>query len=150
MTGVPDALQAILDDFSLITARSDRQEYLIELAGHFEEVRIDPDIAQPPYDEIHRVPGCESEAYVWAFPNDDHTLRFAFDVRNPQGLSAMAMCVVLGRSCSHAPLDQVAALDPNLVFTLFGRDLSMGKGLGLTGIVRMVSGLARGNLRAGG
>jgi hypothetical protein len=36
------------------------------------------------------------------------------------------------------PFDRVAALDTGIVFSLFGRELSMGKGQGLMGIVTMV------------
>ena len=52
-------------------------------------------IASQPYDEAHRVIGCESEAFVWAIDRPDGTLDFYFDVLNPQGLSAMAMSAIL-------------------------------------------------------
>jgi sulfur transfer protein SufE len=85
---------------------------------------------------------CESDAYVWAVDNPDGTLSFYFDVLNPQGLSAMAMSVVLSEHLSGAPLEQVSKLDTELVFKLFGREVSMGKGQGLMGIIAMVRGAA--------
>jgi cysteine desulfuration protein SufE len=138
MADYPEKLLAVLDDFSFITDRNERVEYLIEIADRFASVKVPPDVATPPYDEAHRVPACESDAFVWAQPNADGTLHFSFDVLNPQGLSAKAMSVVLGETCSGAPLEQVAALETSIVFSLFGREISMGKGQGLMDIITMV------------
>ncbi len=136
MADIPAKLQETLDDFSFITTRDERAEYLIQLADEFEPV---PEtIATKPYDEAHRVPACESEAFVWAIDRDDGTLDYYFDVLNPQGLSAMAICGILGNSCSGMPLEQVASIENEVVFQLFGKDISMGKGTGLMGIVNMV------------
>ncbi len=77
----------------------------------------------------------------------DRTVKFYFDVLNPQGLSAMAMSVVLDEAYSNQPLDYAAALDTELVFKLFGREISMGKGQGLMGIVAMVRDAAQKRLR---
>jgi cysteine desulfuration protein SufE len=126
-----------------MTDRTERQEYLIEIADRFPDVRVSPDIANKPYPEEHRVPACESEAFVWAEEQPDGTLKYYFDVLNPQGLSAMAMSVILDETLSGQPLEQVAAVDPSIVFTLFGREISMGKGQGLMGIVQMVKNEAR-------
>jgi cysteine desulfuration protein SufE len=138
MANYPEKLAELVEDFEQITDRSERQEYLIEIADRFPEAKVPPEIATKPYAESHRVPACESEAFVWAKDQADGTLKYYFDVLNPQGLSAMAMSVILGETCSNQPLEQVAALDPNIVFTLFGREISMGKGQGLMGIVNMV------------
>lgn len=143
MAPYPEKLLAVLEDFSFVTDRNERAEYLIEIADRFAEVKIPPEVAAPPYSEDHRVPACESDAYVWALPNADGTLRYYFDVLNPQGLSAKAMSVILGESCSGAPLAQVAALETSIVFDLFGREVSMGKGQGLMGIISMVQYEAR-------
>jgi len=145
---LPPKLQDLLDDFAFITDRSQRQDYLIDLADKFASVRVTPDLATPPYDEAHRVPACESEAFVWAQENADGTLNYSFDVLNPQGLSAMAVCAILGETCSGAPLAQVAAIPSDIIFTFFGKDVSMGKGQGLMGIVNMVSYEARRRLQA--
>jgi cysteine desulfuration protein SufE len=139
MSNYPEKLQELVEDFESITDRTERQEYLIEIADRFPESRVPSAIATKPYPEEHRVPACESEAFVWAEENPDGTLKYYFDVLNPQGLSAMAMSVILDESCSGAPLEQVASVEPNVVFTLFGREISMGKGQGLMGIVNMVA-----------
>ena len=136
---IPQKLQEVLEDFSFITDRNERADYLIEMADRFPEVRVSPEVAQQPYDEAHKVPACESEAYVWALDNPDGTLTYRFDVINPQGLSAMAMSVILDECCSGAPLEQVAAVPTDIVFRIFGKEISMGKGQGLMGIVAMVA-----------
>lgn len=140
---IPEKLTEILEDFSLITDRNERADYLIETADRFPAVRVAPEVAVPPYDEGRKVPACESDAYVWALDNPDGTLTYRFDVLNPQGLSAMAMAVILDECCSGAPLDQVADIPTDIVFKIFGREISMGKGQGLMGIVAMVAHEAR-------
>ncbi len=143
MTAYPDKLREIIDDFAQITDRNERAEYLIEIADRFPASRVPAEIATKPYAEEHRVPACESEAFVWAQENADGTLKYYFDVLNPQGLSAMAISVILDETCSGQPLEQVATIDTSIVFSLFGREISMGKGQGLMGIVTMVQGEAR-------
>lgn len=138
MTSYPEKLTEIIDDFSTITDRNERAEYLIEIADRFPDVRVPVEIATKPYPENHRVPACESEAFVWAIDNPDGTLKYYFDVLNPQGLSAMAISVILDETCSGQPLEQVASVQSDIVFNLFGREVSMGKGQGLMGIVNMV------------
>lgn len=136
MASYPPKLQEFLDDFGFISSREERVDYLIAIADEFDPVP--PSIATKPYDEAYRVIGCESEAFVWAISRADGTLDFYFDVLNPQGLSAMAMSAILAQSCSGAPLEQVAAIDGEVVFAFFGRDISMGKGRGLTEMIRAV------------
>jgi cysteine desulfuration protein SufE len=143
MTQYPEKLAEILEDFAEITDRNERAEYLIEIAERFPEVKVTPDIASQPYTEDHRVPACESEAFVWALEQPDGTLKFKFDVLNPQGLSAMAMSVILDETLSGQPLEKVAAVPTDIVFTLFGREVSMGKGQGLMGIVAMIQNEAK-------
>ncbi len=140
---IPEKLTETLADFSFITDRNERADYLIEMADRFPDVRVTPDVASPPYDDAHKVPACESEAYVWALDNPDGTLTYRFDVLNPQGLSAMAMSVILDDCCSGAPLEQVSEIPTDIVFKIFGREISMGKGQGLMGIVAMVAYEAR-------
>ena len=140
---IPEKLTEVLEDFSFITDRNERADYLIEIADRFPGVRVTPDIATRPYEEGRKVPACESEAYVWALDNPDGTLTYRFDVLNPQGLSAMAMSVILDEACSGAPLEQVSEIAADIVFKIFGREISMGKGQGLMGIVTMVAYEAR-------
>lgn len=144
MPDYPPILQDYLDDFAFISTRDERIDFLIAIADEFQAVP--PAVASKPYDEARRVIGCESEAFVWAIERPDGMLDFYFDVLNPQGLSAMAMCAILEQACSGAPLEQVAAIDGEVVFTFFGRDISMGKGRGLTEIINAVVYAAKQNL----
>ncbi|MCY4021070.1 MAG: SufE family protein [Chloroflexi bacterium] len=136
MPGYPPKLQDYLDDFGFISTRDERIDFLIAISDEFEPVPAS--VATKPYEEAHRVIGCESEAFVWAIDRPDGTLDFYFDVLNPQGLSAMAMCAILDQSCSGVALEQVAAINGEVVFTFFGKDISMGKGRGLTEIINAV------------
>ncbi|MDZ4768029.1 MAG: SufE family protein [Chloroflexota bacterium] len=149
MTGLPEKLSEIVEDIGSITDRRERAEMLIELADRFDAVRVPAQIAVKPYDESHRVPACESEAFVWAEDQADGTLRFYFDVLNPQGLSAMAMSVILNETLAGEPLQTIAAVPDDVVLQIFGNGLSMGKGAGLMGIVGMVRAEARRRLSAG-
>ena len=136
MAALPPKLQDYLDDFAFVSTREERIDYLISIADEFQPAP--PSIAVKPYDEAHRVIGCESEAFVWAIDRADGRLDYHFDVLNPQGLSAMALCAILERACSGAPLEQVANISGEVVFAFFGRDISMGKGRGLTELVNAV------------
>ena len=118
---------------------------LIDWADQFTEVG--PDIATRPFPELNRAPRCESEAYVFATDRPDGTLQFHFAVENPQGLSAKAWAGILDHVASGAPLEQVAAIDPESIYKIFGRDLSMGKGQGLMGMLELVHFEARNRLR---
>ena len=62
MPDYPEKLQETLEDFSFITNRTERQDYLIQLADQFDSVKVPERIATQPYDESHRVPACESES----------------------------------------------------------------------------------------
>jgi len=146
MASYPPKLQEYLDDFGFISSREERVDFLIDIADDFQPVPAT--VAEKPYDEAQRVIGCESEAFVWAIDRPDGTLDFYFDVLNPQGLSAMAMSAILDHACSGAPLDQVAAINGEVVFTFFGRDISMGKGRGLTELINAVVYHARQRLRS--
>lgn len=126
----------MLEDFAFVD-RSERAELLIEFADKFQDVP--PAIAERPFPEENHVQRCESEAYV--FPEDlpDGTLKFHFAVENPQGLSAKAWSVILDETLSGKPLEEVAAVPADAVFTVYGKDVSMGKGQGLMGITDMVT-----------
>lgn len=148
MSQIPEKLQEALQDFDWITDRLERQQYLIEIADRFPDVRVPETIATQPYPEENHIQECESDAYVWATENTDGTLKYYFDVLNPQGLSAMAIAVLLEENLSGQPLEQVVAVNPEIVFTLFGKGVSMGKGQGLMGIVRRVQYLAKKHMEA--
>lgn len=139
-------LRAHLDMLELLPDRGDRIQYLISLADRFRDVP--PAVAVRPFGEDHRVPQCESEAYVWASPREDGTLDFHFAVENPQGVSAKALAVMLAEGLSGAPAELVARVPTDLVYDVFGRELSMGKNLGLMGMVQMCRAFARRQLSA--
>jgi cysteine desulfuration protein SufE len=143
---IPERLNDVLADFAFVTSRSERAELLIDWAGRFETVP--GRIAAPPYPEEHRVKYCESEAYVWEEEQPDGALKFYFAVENPQGLSAMALAVILDETLSGAPVEQVAEVSPDIVLHIFGKDISMGKGQGLMGMVAAVQGAAKRHMRS--
>jgi cysteine desulfuration protein SufE len=142
---LPERLERILATLETLD-RNDRIEMLVDVARRF---RCVPErIAVRPYPKERRVPGCESEAYVWAESRPDGTLTYYFAVENPQGISAMALAVILGDSLSGALLDEVVAVPADVVYRIFGRELSMGKSLGLMGLVDMVRSAAIQQLRS--
>lgn len=116
--------------------RSERIQALIDTADRF--VEVPPEIAERPFDEARKVPACESEAFVWALPRPDGTLDFHFAVDNPQGISAKAMAAILQETASGAPLEEVAQIPEDVPMTLFGRELSMGKNMGLMAMIAIV------------
>ena len=81
-------------------------------------------------------------------PKADGTLTYYFAVENPQGISAMALAAILGDALSGVSLEEVAAVPADVVYRIFGRELSMGKSLGLMGMVNMVRAAARQQLQA--
>jgi cysteine desulfuration protein SufE len=136
VTDLPPRLREFLDDLAVFTDRADRIEALVSVARRFRPVP--DDVATRPFDEAHRVPGCESEVFVWALAGPDGRLRLEFAVENPQGVSAMALAVVLQDALDGEPPESAGRVPDDLVFELFGRELSMGKSLGLTNTVRAV------------
>ncbi len=132
---IPAALQEVLDDLDLATDRADRIQYLISLADGFQPVP--ENVATRPFPEEHRVPGCESEAFVFSTPNADGSRNLYFAVENPQGVSAMAMAAILANSLSGADPKEVEEVSTDVVYRIFGRELSMGKSMGLMGMVQM-------------
>jgi cysteine desulfuration protein SufE len=145
--GLPAPLQELLDDLSLLPDRQDRIQALVALAESFHEVG--PDVATRPFDESHRVPGCESEAFAWTNLDQEGNLVLEFAVENPQGVSAKALAEVLKRGLNGQPPATASHVPEEIVFELFGTELSMGKSLGLTNMVRLVKALAREAERSG-
>jgi cysteine desulfuration protein SufE len=141
----PAKLRELVAEFEPLP-RDERMEELIDWADRF--VAAGPEIAARPYPEINRAPRCESDAYVFATDRPDGTLQFHFAVENPQGLSAKAWGAILDDVASGAPLAEVAAIDPDAIWRIFGRDLSMGKGQGLIGMLELVQREAKQRLDA--
>lgn len=132
----PLKLQEIVDTISMFKDQNDRINVLIDFAEKFKEVPAD--VAVRPYPNEHKVEYCESEAYVWAKTNDDGTIKLYFAVENPQGVSAKALAVILDKGLSCETAENILKVNTDIVFEIFGQSLSMGKNLGLTGIVQMV------------
>jgi len=138
---LPEKLAQTIDALSLVSDRAERIQTLIDLAGRFEEVP--PEIARRPFSTLNQVPACESEAYVFEERRPDGTLKFHFAVENPQGISAKALAVILDETRSGAPPEQIAQVQPDIIYRIFGPELSMGKSMGLMGMVGMVQAAAK-------
>lgn len=133
-SGIPPRLADMAEMFVGMD-RQERIQTLIDMGDKFKVVPTE--IAEKPYPESSRAPHCESDAFVFSAPQPDGTLKFYFDVLNPQGISAKATAVILDKTLSGAPLDQVARVPADIMYDIFGRELSMGKNMGLTGMVNM-------------
>ncbi len=145
--GVPAPLAALEAEFAGAD-RGLRTEMLIAYADQFAEVP--PEVAARPFPERHRAPRCESDAYVFATDREDGTVRFWFAVENPQGISAKAWAAILDETLSGQPLEEVARVPQDVIFAIFGREISMGKGQGLVGMLDLVHHEARTRLAARG
>ena len=143
MAAIPEKLARLLEMFAGIDDRSERIQLLIDIAERFKRVLVPERLATRPYPQDKLVPGCESQAYVWAEELPDKTLKFYFAVENPQGISAMATSVIFDDTLSGAPPEQILKVPKDAIYTIFGNELSMGKSMGLMGILAMVQNYAR-------
>ncbi len=133
MSDIPPKLARMRDMFKGMD-RSRRIQMLIDIGDTYKEVP--PEVATRPFPEDHKVPACESQAYVWAVEQNG-ALKYYFAVENPQGVSAKATAAIIDRTCSGAPIEQVAAIPPDIIYEIFGEELSIGKNLGLTNMLAM-------------
>jgi cysteine desulfuration protein SufE len=145
LTPPSTALAALAAEMKAMDRR-ERSDMLIEYADQFEEVPAA--VATRPFAERNRAPRCESDAYVWATDNPDGTLKLHFAVENPQGVSAKAWAAILDETLSGRTPEQILTTDPELLFDIFGRDVSMGKGQGLLGMLELIQHEARRRLDA--
>jgi len=133
---LPIKLQSFLDDLEFLPDREEKIEYLLETGKRFKGV---PDtIATRPYPKSHQVPACESEAYGWVIPNDDGSYQIYFAVENPQGISAKALSVILDEGLAGASKQEIQSVPDEIVNKIFGNSISMGKGEGLRGMIRLI------------
>lgn len=147
MDPYPARLAMLLEYLDLAGDRDERIQMLIDVASRFKAV---PDfIATRPFPETHLTPACESEAYVWCEELPSQALKFHFAVENPQGISAKCLAVILDETLSGEPASSLAQVPGELVYRIFGKDLSMGKSMGLMGMVSMVQACARRYLASG-
>jgi sulfur transfer protein SufE len=133
MSKYPPKLQELLDSLSFIEDKSERINLLIDFAERFKE--IPRTLAARPFPEDKKVEYCESEAYVWVFKNENGSFNFQFAVENPHGISAKALAVILKETLENESIESILTIDSDLVLKIFGESLSMGKNLGLTGIL---------------
>lgn len=144
----PEALRDVLDVFESNPA--DRNQMLIDYSDQFSGV---PEhIATRPYPLTNQVPHCESDSYVFVETLDDPAtiplpelrLKYYFAVENPFGVSARALSAVLDSTINGLPASDIAAMPiEDLVPTLFGKNISMGKGQGLLSIAAVVKKFAQ-------
>ena len=141
----PEKLREVLEIF--VDNPGDRNAMLVEYSDQFEGV---PErIATRPYPHEHQVPHCESDSYVFVEAlKPQHgpatPLKYYFAVENPFGVSARALSAILDQTLSELPARDIAAMPiDDLVTTLFGRNVSMGKGQGLLSIASMVKAFAQ-------
>jgi len=131
---IPSRLKAQLDELGLFEDRSDKIDALIDISERYKL----SDFADVARNDSRRVPGCESEVYVDSRSLKEGGRKYRIAVDNPQGISAMALAVILDDGLSGVPVDEVKQVPEDIVFEIFGNELSMGKSLGLTNLVRMV------------
>lgn len=144
-SGIPEKLKRLLETFETIGDMEQRMSMLVSYAEQFREVP--PSVASRPFPEDARVPFCESEAFVWALQEPGGNLRLHFAVENPSGVSARALSAILQKTVSGAPAAEIARISPDIVSRIFRQNISMGKGMGLMGIVERVRDMARATLR---
>lgn len=131
---LPKPLQAQLDDLAMFPDRAERIEALIDIGRGYQH----PSADEVPRTAASKVPGCESEVFVKVTPKPDGTLNLRYAVDNPQGISAMALAQILQEGLTGVPREEVAQIPEEFVYEVFGRELSMGKSMGLMGMIRMV------------
>ncbi len=143
MNKIPPKLKELLDLFSLLSTEQERIDFLISYSDKFKENL--ESVAQ--LTEENNVPFCESGVYVWAKQQPDKTLKLYFAVQNPQGISAKALTAILDQTISGEKPEVIVNIPDDLVYKIFGQSLSMGKNMGLSGIVQMVKRKAKGYLK---
>ena len=133
-------LQDLLETFDMFPDPADRTGMLLSYSDQFREVP--KEVASRPFPKDHQVPQCESDAYAWAVKNPDGTLNLHFAVENPSGVSAKALAAILQKTLSGLTPPDIESVSPEIVEQIFRQNLSMGKGIGLMGMVNAVRALA--------
>lgn len=131
---LPDALKLLLEEFDSIDDPLLRAELLIEYGEQFQQPS--ERVASRPYPPENKVPACESDAYLFYVYNNKRTLEFFFAVENPQGISAKALATILQETLSGSKPEELLEIDESIAHRIFGKELSMGKGLGLGSMIR--------------
>lgn len=145
MEKIPENFTELIQELKLTKDRNERFQILVSLAEKYKECV--PEGITKPYRELDKVPGCESEVYMWGIPQSDGTLKFCFAVENPQGISTMLVAYLIDCYLSNIPPEHIINLPSGLINDIFGEDLSMGKELGFKMMIEKVKLLAKSHLK---
>lgn len=138
---IPSQLNDLLVQIETTSDYDEKCDLLIEFAGEFKECERSK--YSHPYDRRHQVPGCESEVYLWVIRNSDQSYTFDVIVENPQGISAKALAQILKETLGNCSAEEIASIPDEVVYRIFGEGLSMGKGQGLMGMIRLLKQLVK-------
>lgn len=133
-------INKIIEEIKGIQDREMKMEYLIECSQRFKEVPAR--IAKRPFESKSLVPGCESQAYCWCEKEND-SVKFFYAIENPQGISAKAFAVILDEGLSGEPVAEILKVPTQIVYDIFGSNITMGRGQGLINMLKMSQGLAK-------
>lgn len=132
---IPANLQEQLEMLDMFPDRADRIQTLIAISDQYRPIP-ESEISKP-YPEDRRVPGCETEVFIFDAPAE-HPWPCLVAVQNPQSISAMALAVMLSKGMKGASVSELQAMNGELVYQIFGKELSMGKSMGLTNTLEMM------------
>jgi sulfur transfer protein SufE len=141
----PQNLREVMEIF--IENPAERNEMLIDYSDRF--TGVPERIASRPYPIENQVPHCESDSYVFVEPigevkGGDTPLKFYFAVENPFGVSARSLAAILDSTLSGSSAKEISSMPiEDIVPTLFGKNISMGKGHGLLSMAAVVKKLAQ-------
>jgi sulfur transfer protein SufE len=136
MNKYPEKLQSVINELSSIPEEYDRMALLIDYAEKFGDVP--KEITQKPFPPEVKVPFCESGVSVFTRMQDDGTLKFYFYIDNPQGISAQALASIFQETLNGLEPEEIIKIPHDIVYDIFGSSLSMGKNMGLTGILLLM------------
>jgi cysteine desulfuration protein SufE len=136
MKVLPVKLKDFMNIMASIEDRQDRMNLLIDYAEKF--IEVPEEIATRPFPRERAVPFCESEAYVFSRLNKKNTINFYYAVENPQGISAKALCAIFESTLEEESPETILNIPNDIILEIFGHELSMGKNMGLTGILQMM------------
>ena len=136
MTAPLQKLESILAEFENTVDVGERIDLLLDYADRFKEIPLS--LAIRPFSEENHVPYCESEAFVWVLQQEDRTVKLYFAVENPSALSVKSLAVILDESLSGLYPENIVDISSDIVYKIFGNNVSMGKGQGLVGIIGLV------------
>ena len=140
-TMAPDpSLQKVLDTFAMFPDPADATELLLSYADKFREVP--PEVARAAVRQIAPGAAVRVGRVRVGGEEPDGTLRLHFAVENPSGISAKALAAILEKTLSGLRPEEIEVDLAEIVEQIFRQNISMGKGMGLMGMVNAVRALA--------